>query len=304
MMEQSQVVGTVRGKGRGWQRWVPYAAVAWSLAYGALALVWAVSGRGFPYSSHAAESMGPLLGQFGPVAAWAVAILAGVPAAAMGVAMLRGARGRVLRPLFILLGALFGGALLLLMVGLDLLVMVGYMPYTVRSLLTGDEVGQIFLRQWTQWTTILQLLCILGGFFWLGATVVYARRSAQACLYCGRRDGPEGWTGPAQAARWGRIAVFVGLLAPVFYAFTRYAWVLGWPLGMTREYWQQGQERGMWVSGLFLATCGLVGAALTLGLVQRWGGRFPRWMIGLAGRRVPIGLAVVQAALVSVLLVV
>ena len=41
-----------------------------------------------------------------------------------------------------------------------------------------------------------------------------------------------------------------------------------------------------------------------LGLVQRWGEVFPRWMIGLAGRRVPIALAVVPASLASVLLTV
>jgi hypothetical protein len=39
-----------------------------------------------------------------------------------------------------------------------------------------------------------------------------------------------------------------------------------------------------------------------LGLFQRWGEVFPRWMIGLAGRRVPIALAVIPAALVAVLL--
>jgi hypothetical protein len=60
----------------------------------------------------------------------------------------------------------------------------------------------------------------------------------------------------------------------------------------------------MWTSGLFLATFGLVGAVLTLGLTQRWGEVFPRWMIGLAGRRVPIALAVVPASIVSVLLMV
>ncbi len=60
----------------------------------------------------------------------------------------------------------------------------------------------------------------------------------------------------------------------------------------------------MWTSGLFLANFGLVGAALMLGLVQRWGEVFPRWMIGLAGRRVPIALAVVPASIVSVLLLV
>jgi hypothetical protein len=41
-----------------------------------------------------------------------------------------------------------------------------------------------------------------------------------------------------------------------------------------------------------------------LGLVQRWGEVFPRWLIGLAGRRVPIALAVVPASLASVLLIV
>ncbi len=41
-----------------------------------------------------------------------------------------------------------------------------------------------------------------------------------------------------------------------------------------------------------------------LGLVQRWGEVFPRWSFGLAGRRVPIALAVVPASLVAVLLLV
>jgi hypothetical protein len=41
-----------------------------------------------------------------------------------------------------------------------------------------------------------------------------------------------------------------------------------------------------------------------LGLVQRWGEVFPRWSFGLAGRRVPIALAVIPAAIMSVLLIV
>jgi hypothetical protein len=92
------------------------------------------------------------------------------------------------------------------------------------------------------------------------------------------------------------------MVVPVFYALTRYAWALGIPLGMSEEYLHRGQESGTWISGLFLATFGLVGAFLMLGLVQRWGEVFPRWMIGLAGRRVPIALAVVPASLASVLL--
>ncbi len=295
-----------RGEGvRDWQRWAPYAAVAWSLIYAALGLYWAVSGRGFPYTPEAvSDGMGPLLGRFGPGAAWVVVMLAGIPAAAVAAAMLRGVRSRALRFLLITAGALLAGVLLLLMTGLDLLVKFGYIPYGVLSFFTGATLGRSYLESWTQWATIHQLLCLVGGFLWLAATFIYARQSGGACVYCGRRNSSEGWTSAGSAARWGRVAVYVAMVAPGFYAFTRYAWAAGFPLGMSEEYWRSGQERGMWIGGLFLANFGLVGAVLMLGLVQRWGEVFPRWMIGLAGRRVPIALAVVPASLVSVPLIV
>lgn len=298
---------TSHGAVRGWPRWAPYAAVAWSLVYGALGIYWAASGHGFPYAPAAAAApamMTPLVGRFGPVVAWLVVISAGVPAAVVGAAMLRGDPSQALRPVFITVGALLAAVLLLLMTDLNLLIMLGYTPYGLVSVLTGAEFGRSFLRSWAEWTVLHQLLCLVGGFLWLAATISYGRRSGGACLLCGRRDGPEGWTSPDRAARWGRVAVYVAMAAPVFYAFTRYAWALGFPLGMSQAQLRLGQERGTWVSGLFLATFGLVGAALMLGLVQRWGEVFPRWMIGLAGRRVPIALAVIPASLVAVLLLV
>ncbi len=313
MMSERQGSGmtravSARGGGvRDWQRWVPYAAVAWSLIYAALGVYWAVSGRGFPYTPKTvSDIMGPLLGRFGPGVAWIVVMMAGIPAAAMGAAMLRGVRGRMLRPLFITAGALLAGVLLLFMADLTLLETLGYVPYAIVGLLTGAKIGQIYLETLAQYQWIIahQLLCLIGGFLWLAATVCYARLSGNACLYCGRRNSSAGWNSPDNAARWSRIALYVAMVAPVFYALTRYAWALGFPLGMSEEYLRQGQERGMWTAGLFLANFGLVGAVLMLGLVQRWGEVFPRWMIGLAGRRVPIALAVVLASLVSVLLIV
>jgi hypothetical protein len=300
-----------RGGGiRDWQRWAPYAAVAWSFIYAALGVYWAVSGRGFPYTPETvSDGLGPLLGRFGPGLSWTVTMMAGIPAAAVGAAMLRGGRrerrrrGRALRSLFIVAGALLAGTLLLLMTGLDLLVKLGYFPYIIFRLITGAEVGS-YLEGYVQWTTVHQLLGLTGGFLWLAATVSYARRSGDACLYCGRREGPEGWTSPDQAARWGRTAVYVAMVAPVFYALTRYAWALGIPLGMSEEQFIPGQESGKWVAGaLFLGNFILLGAALMLGLVQRWGEVFPRWMTGLAGRRIPIALAVVPASLAAVLLI-
>jgi hypothetical protein len=194
--------------------------------------------------------------------------------------------------------------LLLLMTDINLLILIGYIPYIVRSLFTNPEFSLGYLKGWTEWATIHQLLCLAGGFLWMAATASYARRSGGACLYCGRRDGPEDWQSPGQAARWGRTAVYVALVAPVIYGLTRYAFALGIPLGISQEALRRGQETGLWTSGLSLANFGLVGGLLMLGLVQRWGEVFPRWMIGLAGRRVPIALAVVPASLVSVLLIV
>jgi hypothetical protein len=302
--EMADVVSARGGGVRDWQRWVPYAAVAWSLLYAALGVYWVVSGSGFPYTPETmSDGLGPLLGRFGSGVAWIVVLMAGIPAAAVGVAMLRGMRGKALRPLLIIAGSLLAGILLLLMTGLNLLVKLAYIPAVVIGLVTAEK-GQAYLEGWTQWATIHQVLCLIGGFLWLAATVCYARRSSDACLYCGRRDGPEGWTNPIKAARWGRIAVYVAMVAPVFYALTRFAWALGIPLGMSEEYLRSGQESRMWIGGLSLATFGLVGAFLMLGLVQHWGEVFPRWMIGLAGRRVPIALAVVPASIVSVLLIV
>jgi hypothetical protein len=229
--------------------------------------------------------------------------MAGLPAAALGMAMLGAVRGRALRPLFITAGALLAGILLLLMTGLDLLVKFGYFPYMIFRLLTRADA--LYLAGYARWGTVHQLLCLAGGFLWLMATVSYARLSGDACLYCGRTGGPQGWTSPDRAARWGRIAVYVAMVAPVFYVLTRYVWALGFPLGMGEEQFRSGQEVGKWIGGaLFLGNFVLLGIFLMLGLVQRWGEVFPRWMIGLAGRRVPLALAVVPASLASVLLIV
>src|SRR5512137_375370 len=203
--EQVPASGTVLARGGGvrdWQRWAPYAAVAWSLCYAALGVYWAVSGRGFPYTPETvSDGMEPLLGRFGPGVAWIVVMMAGIPAAAVGAAMLRGVRSRALRPLLITAGTLLAGVLLLLMTGLNLLVKFGYIPYTVFRLFTGAKFGQTYLESLTEWATIHQLLCLIGGFLWLAATVCYARRSGDACLYCGRRDGREGWNSPDHSAR-------------------------------------------------------------------------------------------------------
>lgn len=287
---------------RGWQRCVVTATPVWSLGYAALGISWLLRGRGFPYPAPTPPGeIGPLIAQLGPSLAWIIVLLAGLPAAGLGLAMRYPARSRALRPAFILAGGLLSAVLLLLMTDLNLLTTLAYLPIATFKLLAGDEFGRRFFSGLGSSTLPLQLACLAGGFLWLAATVTYSRRSGAACLACGRRAEPETWTSPARAARWGRIAVYLAMLVPVFYAITRFAWALGIPLGMSVEQLRAGQAAGTWISGLSLAIVGLVGAALMLGLVQRWGEVFPRWIPGLGGRPVPIALAVVPAALMSVL---
>ena len=126
----ADVVPVRSGGVRDWQNWAPYAAVAWSLIYAASGIYWLVGGRGFPFTPETISSeMGPLLGRFGQVAAWIVVILAGIPAAVLGTAMLRGLRGRLLRPLFIAAGVLLAGSLLLLMTVAVLAAAFRYIPF-------------------------------------------------------------------------------------------------------------------------------------------------------------------------------
>ena len=60
----NKILLRIGGGVRDWQRWAPYAAVAWSLVYAALGVYWAVSGRGFPYAPETVSNgvTGPVVG--------------------------------------------------------------------------------------------------------------------------------------------------------------------------------------------------------------------------------------------------
>ena len=77
-------------------------------------------------------------------------------------------------------------------------------------------------------------------------------------------------------------------------------WAAGIPIGLSEEFYAEGLRIGMWHSGLSLAVAALVGGLLTLGLVQSWGERLPRWAGPVGGRRVPIPVATIPATLVTV----
>jgi hypothetical protein len=151
------------------------------------------------------------------------------------------------------------------------------------------------------WPVLNQLLLIGGGLLWAAAAVASQRRTRNACGHCGRSDATGGWTTPASAARWGRWATSLAVAVPVLYAMTRWAWALGIPLGITREFLRE-QARDtpdIWLAGAALA---VGGATLTLGLVQRWGEVYPRWLLVVGGKPVRPRTAIIPASLVAVLM--
>lgn len=286
---------------RRWPEWIGYAAAGWSLAYGLLGLWWTLGGAGFPFGREGDPGAAlSALGGMRPETGAPVIAALGLAGAVAAVAMSR-VRGRgVLRAALLAFGWGVAAALALIIPDYRVLVAVAYAPIVLIGA-PFDWPPGVGILDALPWPVVNQFVSIGGGLLWAATAAAYGRRSKGACGYCGRTQSVVGWETPGSAARWGRWAVYVAVLVPVLYAITRWAWALGIPLGISEEFLREGQEVGLWWAGAGLATIAVGGAVLTLGLVQRWGEVFPRWIPFFAGRSVPILLAVVPASLVSVL---
>jgi hypothetical protein len=144
------------------------------------------------------------------------------------------------------------------------------------------------------WPVVHMALATVGGIGFLVAAREHVRLTSP-CTACGRGEGRFA----AWAVRHTRWWVGVAVAVPVGYAVTRLAWALGIPFGISRQMLEEISD--ITILGAGLATLAVGGAVLTLGLVQRWGEVFPRWIPGARGHRVPAALAVVPASVVSVL---
>ncbi|HEX6630173.1 MAG TPA: hypothetical protein VF048_03740 [Gemmatimonadaceae bacterium] len=285
---------------RRWPAWAPYAAALWSLAYGALGLYWTLGGAGFPFGAgHDPAAHLSVLGGVRREGAAPVVAALGLAGAVAAAAMARG-RGRGWpRVALLALAWTTAAALAIVIPDFRLLVIVAYAPILVLGAPFGWPSDARFLDA-IPWPVLNQGVCVVGGLAWAAAALAYQRVTRGACGHCGRTDTVAGWTTPAAAARWGRWATGVAVAVPVLYALTRWTWALGIPLGLSGEFYREGQAVGLWWIGAALATLALVGAALTLGLVRPWGERVPRRVPFLGGRRVPRALVVVPAVAVAV----
>ncbi len=296
--------GVVRAASRWWRRWpawIGYAAAAWSLVYGLLGLYWALGGAGFPFGSDSDPdaALSVLAGMQAETGAPVIAAL-GLASAVVAVTMARTREREPSRTILLAFAWIVAATLALVIPDYRVLVAVAYAPIVLVGAPFGWPPVNYFEAA-LPWPVVNQFLCVGGGLLWAGAALAYRRRILGACGNYGRSAVRAGWTSPGAAARWGRWAVYVSFVVPILYALTRGAWAVGIPLGITDEFLRELQNTGLVWAGAGLAAIAAGGALLTLGLVQRWGEVFPRWTPFLAGRRVPIPLAVVPASLVSVL---
>jgi hypothetical protein len=290
-----------------WPVWSGYAAAAWSFAYGALGLHWALGGAGFPFGPVDPTRMSGSILEGSPVEVVAPTMAAlGLVGGVIGLAMARGAgRSGWARTALLVFGWTVAAGLTLVVPDYFLIAVLAFAPLLVVFAFTGVPGEQDGLGDILYWHRTNLVVLFVGGLLWAAATLAHQRRTRDACAHCGRGDGAHG-RGPSRAAllRWGRWAVVVAWVAPLPYEVTRIAWYLGHPLGTTDEFLRMMQQTpGMLEVGLGCAVASALGGVLTHGLVHRWGEAFPRWAPFRAGRPVPPALAVVPAAVVAVVLV-
>ncbi|GAB3247999.1 hypothetical protein GCM10027562_06230 [Arthrobacter pigmenti] len=200
----------------------------------------------------------------------------------------------------------FGGAytavVLLFMVDSQILSVAGYIPFLLFKAIFDPAALQDLDVQWA----VLghQLVLIAGIVLWLLTAATAVRKAKAACVLCGRNDdGGRGWFSAAGAARWSTPVTVAAAIIPAAYAVVRFAWAVGIPLGIEDAFLRKMQETGATYSALGLASMALLGAVLTLGLIQKWGSAFPKWVPVVGGRQVPVLLAVIPAVFVSIIVV-
>lgn len=262
-----------------------YAAAVWSFCYGLAGLYWASGGMGFPYGDEAAagmgsfftearpESGGPLIAALGFAGATAALTLAGALKSGKGVRILSG---------FAWLACF---TLVLIVPDIRLLRDLGYSLIGVFITLDIASLNQFY--------------CLAGGVLW-GACALVCRKT-------GRKAKKASIISPSSAARWGKWAVYIAILAALPWAVIRLSWFAGYPLGVSQELWRElnasvnGADPGF-IKYLF-GSLPILGSLLTLGLIQRWGEVVPRWVPFMGGKDVPPALAIVPGGLVAVILI-
>ena len=243
-------------------------AGTWSVVYCVLGLVWALGGPGNPFTgSNAPIPANSLLDQTHALVSGLT--IAGI-AVVMGILTLRLVRGRTDRATAVL-AVVTGLLLAVVLTDVRILMTMGYLPVMLVALALGNLEVEALAAMVT-WPSANMLLMMVAGV----SLTVLGMRPLMARLQ---------HADPARALRVGRVAVAVAMVVPLGYATTRLGWLLGVPVGLSPEFLAGIRE--ITPIGAGLATLAVIGAVLTLGLVQRWGEVWPRWVPVLRGREIP-----------------
>lgn len=150
----------------------------------------------------------------------------------------------------------------------------------------------------SNWRTFFERVgFLLVGVLFSAAAVTWHRRSAGACVRCGRRHAPS-WTlrrhpAPHAAPTAVRRTAYAGCCAFLPYLSAHSLGALGVP-GIEPI----GFRPPLYFVLPLAAGIGLA-VFLLLGLVRPWGMAFPRWTVWLSGRRVPRALPLTPVWLIA-----
>ena len=274
MLEASAQPVMVPGWWRRWPAWSTYAAMAWSMIYGALALSWEAGAPGFPFGEGDPEgaAMGSVL--FAVPAEPTGLVMAGWCAAGVIVAgaMRRPTSHRRRRRVLLAVAWCFAVTMLLVIPDIRLLQNLAY--------------GLLFVFVKLDGAVLNQGVIVLGGIFWIMTAISYRRKTAGTGT--GRRESKVAANRLPVLMRWGKAATYAAFLLPLPYGITRLAWALGLPLGIDQDL--SGDPLTARIGEVGLATLAIGGGTVTLGLIRPWGEIWPRWVPFLAGQRVPVAL--------------
>ncbi|RNL80598.1 hypothetical protein [Halostreptopolyspora alba] len=287
-----------------WVRWSPPLTLAWSAGTAVIALTWAAGLLPTPSRDPGAIVMGDTLSAFDPMVRTTLTLVVGILGVGWAVVAPRldGGPGRWAA---FVVACLVAGTTGLVMLSGHLLPMLGYTPVTLALGWFIAGLWPAYLDALATPETLFQGHVLIGTLIWGAVLLSYRRLAHDSCAACGR---PVGWT-PAREERTrhralvtGRTAVAVAVTCALVYPAVRLPWLFGIPAGMDRATWATMGEDTVAV-GVGLGSAALTGAVLMLGLVANWGVRFPWWTPGLAGRRVPVALAVLPASVVALVFV-
>lgn len=295
------------GAARWTRRTVPL-AVLWSAVTVAWATTWLFDLSSHPFRAADAVHVGAVFNTSDPIVGTTVTLVLGLLGLVCAATMLghHEVRQGVGSAALVGAWAIAATAGLVLVHG-HLLAALGYTPVVLTVGWFEPALRADYLAAVTDPEIVFLVHAAIGAVLWGAAALVHGRHLRGGCVACGRTGR---WT-PAQdvatrasALRVGRVAVAVAVVSACFYPAMRIPWALGIPVGMRPEEWATLQATpGMTQTGIALGLAGLGGAALMVGLVRDWGVAWPRWVPGLAGRRIRVAVAVLPATVVAMALV-